>query len=236
MIIDGESKIFSTYLPNNQYYDNLLPYIPMIKYEIFDNNFDGLNDMFKFKINIPTDGVRKVSQIKLFVFFTYSLKTNIKGTIKNALCEINIDAPFGASYVKIDGDLSLKQRKPLNSATFSVVKYDNDIFATPQAINLETEREKINKRDVYTMFDYQKIVIPYKNPDIVQIDLTVNVPSFQPIMWEVPVLTKLKFAWVQCLALFIPVYIILRLVQFYIFRNRIFPAVPVSDLPKNKLR
>ena len=46
MIIDGESKIFSTYLPNNQYYDNLLPYIPMIKYEIFDNNFDGLNDMF----------------------------------------------------------------------------------------------------------------------------------------------------------------------------------------------
>ena len=54
MIIDGESKIFSTYLPNNQYYDNLLPYIPMIKYEIFDNNFDGLNDMFKFKINIPT--------------------------------------------------------------------------------------------------------------------------------------------------------------------------------------
>ena len=170
------------------------------------------------------------------MFFTYSLKTNIKGTIKNALCEINIDAPFGASYVKIDGDLSLKQRKPLNSATFSVVKYDNDIFATPQAINLETEREKINKRDVYTMFDYQKIVIPYKNPDIVQIDLTVNVPSFQPIMWEVPVLTKLKFAWVQCLALFIPVYIILRLVQYYIFRNRIFPAVPVSDLPKNKLR
>lgn len=235
MIINDESKIFFTNLPFNQHYDNLLPQIPMIKYEIFDNNYDDLNDVFKFKINIPTGDVTKVSHIKLFVFFTYSLKTNIKGKIKNALCEINIDSPFGASYVKIDGDLVLKQRKSLNSATFAVVNYENDIFNSTEKINTENLREKINNRDVYTMFDYQKIVIPFKNPTIVQIDLTVNIPSFQQIIWEVPVLTKLKFAWIQCLALFIPVYIILRLVQYYIFRNRIFPSVQVSDLPKNKI-
>ena len=246
----GETKTFSSILYLNQFFDPLLN-IPMIKYEIFDDNHDGLNDTFKFKINFPVNNVKTITNIKLYLFFKYSLNTNIQGSIERTLCEVDINTPLGASYVKINGDLVLKQKFPLSSSTFSVGNYKENILNVSETyadntttylkndvtdFNIESKKEYFYNRDVYTVFDYSKVVIPYKNRDVVQIELTVNIPSFQAIMWEIPIAAKIKFAWVQFMALFIPVYVILRLIQFYIFKNRIFPSVPVSDLPKMRIR
>ena len=246
----GETKTFSSILYLNQFFDPLLN-IPMIKYEIFDDNHDGLNDTFKFKINFPVNSVTTITNIKLYLFFKYSLNTNIQGSIERTLCEVDINTPLGASYVKINGDLVLKQKFPLSSSTFSVGNYKENILNVSETyadntttylkndvtdFNIESKKEYFYNRDVYTVFDYSKVVIPYKNRDVVQIELTVNIPSFQAIMWEIPIAAKIKFAWVQFMALFIPVYVILRLIQFYIFKNRIFPSVPVSDLPKMRIR
>ena len=246
----GETKTFSSILYLNQFFDPLLN-IPMIKYEIFDDNHDGLNDTFKFKINFPVNDVTTITNIKLYLFFKYSLNTNIQGSIERTLCEVDINTPLGASYVKINGDLVLKQKFPLSSSTFSVGNYKENILNVSETyadntttylkndvtdFNIESKKEYFYNRDVYTVFDYSKVVIPYKNRDVVQIELTVNIPSFQAIMWEIPIAAKIKFAWVQFMALFIPVYVILRLIQFYIFKNRIFPSVPVSDLPKMRIR
>lgn len=248
-----ETKTFSSILYLNQFFDPLLN-IPMIKYEIFDDNHDGLNDTFKFKINFPVNDVKDIINIKLYLFFKYSLNTNIQGSIERTLCEVDINTPLGASYVKINGDLVLKQKLPLSTSIFSVGNYKENILSLSETytptdssgttylkndvsdFNIESKKEYFYNRDVYTVFDYNKVVIPYKNRDVVQIDLTVNIPSFQAIMWEIPIAAKLKFAWVQFMALFIPVYVILRLIQFYIFKNRIFPSVPVSDLPKMRIR
>lgn len=245
-----ETKTFSSILYLNQFFDPLLN-IPMIKYEIFDDNHDGLNDTFKFKINFPVNNVKTITNIKLYLFFKYSLNTNIQGSIERTLCEVDINTPLGASYVKINGDLVLKQKFPLSSSTFSVGNYKENILNVSETyadntttylkndvtdFNIESKKEYFYNRDVYTVFDYSKVVIPYKNRDVVQIELTVNIPSFQAIMWEIPIAAKIKFAWVQFMALFIPVYVILRLIQFYIFKNRIFPSVPVSDLPKMRIR
>lgn len=239
---DGVTKSFSSILSLNQYFDPLLN-IPMIKYEIFDDNHDGLNDYFKFKINFPVTDVKTIKNIKLYIFFKYSLSTNIIGEIERTLCEIDINTLLGASYIKIDGDLVLKQKSPISQSTFSVGNYGENHICPKNATddifnnyNIASQKAFYYNRDVYTVFDYNKVVIPYKNKDVVQIDLTVNIPSFQPILWEIPVITKLKFVWVQFMALFIPVYVILRLIQFYIFKNRIFPSVPVSDLPKMRIR
>lgn len=245
-----ETKTFSSILYLNQFFDPLLN-IPMIKYEIFDDNHDGLNDTFKFKINFPVNSVTTITNIKLYLFFKYSLNTNIQGSIERTLCEVDINTPLGVSYVKINGDLVLKQKFPLSSSTFSVGNYKENILNVSETyadntttylkndvtdFNIESKKEYFYNRDVYTVFDYSKVVIPYKNRDVVQIELTVNIPSFQAIMWEIPIAAKIKFAWVQFMALFIPVYVILRLIQFYIFKNRIFPSVPVSDLPKMRIR
>ena len=247
---NGETKTFSSILYLNQFFDPLLN-IPMIKYEIFDDNHDGLNDTFKFKINFPVNSVTTITNIKLYLFFKYSLNTKIQGSIERTLCEVDINSPLGASYVKINGDLVLKQKFPLSSSTFSVGNYKENILNVSETyadntttylkndvtdFNIESKKEYFYNRDVYTVFDYSKVVIPYKNRDVVQIELTVNIPSFQAIMWEIPIAAKIKFAWVQFMALFIPVYVILRLIQFYIFKNRIFPSVPVSDLPKMRIR
>ncbi len=247
---NGETKTFSSILYLNQFFDPLLN-IPMIKYEIFDDNHDGLNDTFKFKINFPVNDVTTITNIKLYLFFKYSLNTNIQGSIERTLCEVDINTPLGVSYVKINGDLVLKQKFPLSSSTFSVGNYKENILNVSETyadntttylkndvtdFNIESKKEYFYNRDVYTVFDYSKVVIPYKNRDVVQIELTVNIPSFQAIMWEIPIAAKIKFAWVQFMALFIPVYVILRLIQFYIFKNRIFPSVPVSDLPKMRIR
>ena len=51
-----EEKLFSSILKLNQYYSSeksselLFTYPPLIKYEYFDDNNDGLIDKFKYKI------------------------------------------------------------------------------------------------------------------------------------------------------------------------------------------
>lgn len=67
---------------------------------------------------------------------------------------------------------------------------------------------------------------------ITQLEIIVNIPSFEEYTVVVPSFTQVKFAWIQYLAMFLPIAFVCYVIMIYIFTNRIFQCTTVSDLPK----
>lgn len=227
---DSNMKYFSSMLPLNNYYSENLLNIPMVKYEDFDINYDRLIDQYLFKINFYTNP-GKIRNIKLLFLFDYTLTTRVQGTIQT-LAVVDIDTPLGASYVRAEGELRIKQKGPLNINTLTTGNYNEDIFKSRTPIEYDELLDAFRDRRVSTVFDYDKVVIPMKHDQITQLEIIVNIPSFEEYTVEVPSFTQLKFAWIQYLTMFIPIAFAIYSIKVYILTNRIFQCTTVSDLPK----
>ena len=233
---DGYSqniKFFTSILKFNQEIEKDNRFIPLIKTRVYDENNDNLIDKFDFRIAFNKEPSEEIKNIKILFLFNYSLSENVKGNMITP-ASINIDTPHGAGYIRINGDLNLYQKAPLNSDSFNQRNYGNIFNNYEDFKEYEEILEEFSNRNVTTVFQYDKFISPYRSVSNVQIDVTVNVPSFQKILYSTPQLTKFKFLWIQLVAVFIPCYIIFDLVLVFLFRNKIFPCSITSDLPKIK--
>ena len=150
--------MFSSILKLNSYYNKepvgaLFTYPPLIKYEYFDDNNDGLIDRFKFKISfIPDNNARSINNLRLIFLFKYELKANIVGKMDTAAF-IDINTPLGASYIKVNGNLNLKQKSPIDRTTF----YNE--FYYENVLDSDNYKEKINFYDIQNEYYSRKILI-----------------------------------------------------------------------------
>ena len=227
-------KFFSTMFSFNSDLEDYQRLFPLIKVKAFDENFDGLIDKYDFRIAFNNDIINKIKNIKIILFFQYSLKENVNGSMVTPAA-IDIDTPNGAGYIKINGDLNLYQKAPLTKNTFEQYDYSN-VFGSNYTEQKEYDEilKEFSERNVSTIFEYDRFVSPLRSMSTVQIDVTVNIPSFQKILYSTPQLTKFKFFWVQLMAIFIPCYIIFDIILVFLFKNKIFPCSITSDLPKIK--
>jgi hypothetical protein len=227
-------KFFSTIFYLNSGLDKKQRIFPLIKVKAFDENFDGLINKYDFRIAFNNDINDIIKNIKIILFFQYSLKENVNGSMVTPAA-IDIDTPNGAGYIKINGDLNLYQKAPLTKNTFEQYDYSN-VFGSNYIEQKEYDEilKEFSERNVSTIFEYDRFVSPLRSMSTVQIDVTVNIPSFQKILYATPQLTKFKFFWVQLMAIFIPCYIIFDIILVFLFKNKIFPCSITSDLPKIK--
>ena len=255
---NGDEKFFSTIYKLNSVYkggdntnDNnnnnpLLDFPPIIKFEMFDYNNDGLNDTFKFKINIPVDDVKNIKNIKLVFLFNYEVNINIVGRM-DTIGVVDVDTPLGVSYMKIDGDLNLLQKSAIDRTTFYNEYYYENIFNKKDANNVNYHDleafsfkeicENYYSRNFTTYFDYETYIEPMRNPTIAKFDVTINIPSFQKILYMTPAFTKFKFFFVQLVAVMIPVIFILYAIMQFVFRNQVIQTTCSNNLeiPKKKI-
>ena len=232
---NNEERFFSSILSlndNNQ--DNLFENAPLIKYEYFDDNNNGLIDRFKFKITFKTD-VPNLRNIKLVFLFKYEFKINIFGRMYT-VAMADIDTPLGASYIQLDGDLNLKQKAPIDRTTFYNDKYYENIFENNREryFSFNEIANEYYKRNFSTIYDYDTYIMPMKNPRIVRIEANINVPSFQKILYLTPLFTKIKFFWIQYAAVLIPVAGIFYFILQFVFRNHIVDTINSSDIAVKK--
>ena len=229
-----EVKFFSTMFSFNSGLKSEERLFPLIKVKAFDENFDGLIDKYDFRIAFNNNINHIIKNIKIILFFQYSLKENVNGSMVTPAA-IDIDTPNGAGYIKINGDLNLYQKAPLTKNTFEQYDYSN-VFGSDYTQQKEYDEilKEFSERNVSTIFEYDRFVSPLRSMSTVQIDVTVNIPSFQKILYATPQLTKFKFFWVQLMAIFIPCYIIFDIILVFLFKNKIFPCSITSDLPKIK--
>ena len=249
---NGDEKFFSTIYKLNSVYkggdntnDNnnnnpLLDFPPIIKFEMFDYNNDGLNDTFKFKINIPVDDVKNIKNIKLVFLFNYEVNINIVGRM-DTIGVVDVDTPMGVSYMKIDGDLNLLQKSAIDRTTFYNEHYYENIFRKDkhdlEAFSFKEICESYYSRNFTTYFDYETYIEPMRNPTIAKFDVTINIPSFQKILYMTPAFTKFKFFFVQLVAVMIPVIFILYAIMQFVFRNQVIQTTCSNNLeiPKKKI-
>ena len=226
--------------------NNLFQSAPLIKYSYFDDNNDGLIDRFNFKITFLTDHVNEIRNIKLVFFFRYEFKENVVGKM-NTVAMADIDTPLGASYIKVDGDLKLQQKTAIDRTTF----YNENIyrFIYRSNTNQDTQTSIDNNyqlydfndiakeyysRDFSTLYDYDTYIVPMKNPRIVRLEVNINVPSFQKILYSTPLFTKIKFFWAHYVSVLIPLAGIFYFIMQFAFRNHIVDSINSNDIGVKK--
>ena len=236
----NEEKFFSTnlnFIKNYEENNVNLDIIPIIKYSEFDDNFDGIPDRHKFYINFYRKS--EVKSLKIYLFFEYSLIANVQGSFES-LAKIEVKTPSGASFIKIDGVLNFVQKSPLNANSLLYEDKINPLNETSiknksVPVNLDELDLIFRSRNFSTDFDYDTFTMPKKSSEVTQIEITVTVPSFQKILYQVPQFTKLKFFFIQFLSILIPVGYIFYVVLYYLYQNNIFETVKTSDLELNKI-
>ena len=215
---------------NEQNEDYLMKNAPLIKYEYFDDNNDGLIDRFKFIITFLSK-VKNIKNIKLIFGFKYEFRINVVGKM-HTIAMVDIDTPFGASYIQVDGDLTLKQKSPIDRTTFYNEYYYETILKNTCDFN-----EIVNEyysRNFSTYYDYDTYIIPMKHPKILKLVVNINVPSFQKILYTTPLFTKIKFFWVQYASILIPISIISYFIMKFAFRNHIVKSITSNDIDIQK--
>lgn len=208
---------------------------PLIKYEFFDDDNDKIKDKFKFKITFKEDA-KNLRNIKLVFLFKYELGKQIVGRM-NTVAMVDIDTPLGASYIKVDGDLKLKQKAPIDITSFyNEIEYEN-IFGPEEEIKDYTFKEiaeEYYSRDFSTTFDYDTYIVPMQNPKIVKLEVNINIPVFQKILYRTSIFAKVKFFWCQYVAVLIPVAGIFYFIMQFVFRNQIVTTINSNDIGVKK--
>ena len=146
---------------------------------------------------------------------------------------IDINTPLGASYIKVNGNLNLKQKSPIDRTTFYNEFYYENVLDSDnykEKINFYDIQNEYYSRNFSTFYDYETFIEPMKNPNVVKLDIDINVPSFQKILYKTPLFTKIKFFWVQYAAVFIPVGCIMYFIMQFVFRNHIVNTVNSNDI------
>ncbi|MCQ2817048.1 MAG: hypothetical protein MJ252_07265 [archaeon] len=217
-----------------KYYSNTLSngqrpiIIPLIKFEQFDFDNDDLIAEFKYKISVPLRTItpQAIRNIKLLFGFNYKINDYyVHWNNDFAPCIINIDTPYGASYVKTIGEIALKQNQ-LYPASKDGEKIN------PKIDSIDKVREDLIKKKIYPFYDYEKIVMPHRSDDFLVIEVTIKVPSFQEITFETPSFSGLKFAWMKYFAIFIPFFVIFRLFLYVMLKNDVVYSRKSNDLPR----
>jgi len=149
------------------------------------------------------------------------------------MCTIDIDTPYGASYIYTNGKLELKQESPISSGTIAKTLYYTDIFKNSTSpFDFIGIYKDFNQRNLTTAYNYDKLVMPFRSNRETELEIEITIPSYQEVVFLAPLLTTLKFAWIQYFCILIPTAIIIYLILLFIFRYQIFESSVINDLPK----
>lgn len=154
----------------------------------------------------------------------------------NTAAFIDINTPLGASYIKVTGNLNLRQKAPIDRTTFYNEHYYENYFNSyfGEKLNFYEIKSEYYNRNFSTEYDYETFIEQIRNPKIVKMDIDIYVPNFQKILLETPLFTKIKFFWVQYCALFIPIACIIYFIMQFVFRNHIVNTINSNDIEFKK--
>jgi len=149
------------------------------------------------------------------------------------LTTIDIDTPYGASYIYTNGMLELKQKSPISSGTIAKTLYYTDIFQNSTSpFDFMGLYKDFNQRNLTTVYQLDKLVMPYRSNRETELDIEIVIPSYQQVIYLAPILTTMKYAWIQYFSILVPTAIIVYIILMFIFRYQIFECSVINELPK----
>lgn len=195
--------------------------------EKVDSNNDNKVDTFNFKISFNSD-IEKTTDIKLLLLLDYSLVNDIiTRYYTQTMLYFHVNSYLGISDVKAVGNLELKQKSALKASIQDDIILNKSILDS----SLSTPKDFLSvysffkSNNITTSYVNEKFVYNFKSSDTVTLDLVVNIPSYQEILYHAPIVYTLKSTWVQYFCTFAPIAIVLYFILKYSFESRILSSV-----------
>ena len=205
-----------------------------------DNN--GNIDELKIKYEISNNALfseenNKKIDIKMILFLKYSLRKKVKLLMTPMIyidIPITIERSNKGKEIYLNGNLELIQKSPIPSSTItSRIYYEENPYMIkynePHVFDLLYFYNKYKSHNYTVKYDYER----YDNIDNnqkIKIDITMNIPKLQQILYIQSVFEALKYAWMQYFYIFLPIYLIFYILFKFIIQNKIFYSTTKSNL------
>lgn len=195
-----------------------------------DLNNDKLVDLININLKLPIKA-NKVKNIKFTFFFDYELAYSKYPLVFSSLGAIDVDTPIGCSYLKTIGKISLKQRSPISSASYSISdQLDNEKILEPTSpLDINEVKFQFANKNYTTIYDYTSQIIPFYSSKELEIDINVEIPNYQEVLFTAPYLYSFKIAWVQYFCILLPVSIFVYFIMLFIFRMGVLQTVMIKE-------
>jgi hypothetical protein len=116
------------------------------------------------------------------VFYYYSLTDRVQLKM-HTMSIIDIDTPYGASYIKVNGKFNLNQKAPISSGIIAnTLTYTNMLTNMTSPVDFVSLCDEYRVRNVTTVISFDKIVMPYRSDSETVIEIELTVPSYQSVV------------------------------------------------------
>lgn len=232
-IQEGEIlRHYSSIIKFNDMYNNLLN-VPLVKIKNIDKNEDNLLDEIHINIKFPID-TSNIKSIKVYFFTDYIVNMFDRSTYFPGLNFIDIDTPNGASKIKTIGKLKFIQKNSVSSTKTVNNNKLSSISLVQNAtspIEIKYIIEEYLLSNYTTTYEYNHFVYPYYSSDNLEIEMKIEIPVQESIIFTSSFLLSLKNAWIEFLCIFIPMSLIFYFLYMLAIKSNIFSSQRVIEKP-----
>jgi transmembrane protein 231 len=229
------TKVWSSYYGYNSLLRHQPPLdeiaIPIVKFREDDYNFDRINDHLSLQAiypNLPYN----ITGIQGLLFFETHYKSYASVTLQGMIY-FSSSWPVSAYKCWMSGDLSLYQRIPFPSSGISTT-FNTTIFNDSTVLNFDDYKitnvlKRYHKRNITITMDnvYTHWEHGLGDNFTFQLDLIYphHVVTYTPGFWQV-----IKFAWIQYLSVLVVLYVLMKRVESFVYRNQVIITMkPLTD-------
>lgn len=245
VIFAGDSPSDSTGWAVREDLYNLLPariQVPSVATSSLDYNHDGLADRVSVKLEIPLNGSSTMGYRYMLLLAVFHFELREAQASMLGLATVEVNAPYSATGVWVQGQVKLRQRLPLRADSGAwgdllpsplEVDWSSSWSAENHPISLKALLERYASRNS-TMYLEQTSppVWDYAPRDTFQAEVVLDVPP-QPVYYVPGVLEVLKFAWMQVASFILPVWIVVHAVKSFAFESQLVESSVVTATVKD---
>lgn len=215
-------KQFSTVENINTEFTTLITN-PQLSVNSYNQNDDLKNERIEIEFEMAKLSTDTVKSLHFLFYLQYYIGNEINTQMKTVVY-VEIDAPNGANigYTQMKGELKLVQKNPIAEGTIKRSLYDSTLEDDYFSYGISGILDRYSYRNQTTTFKASPIVTTYGSTTSTKVKLILVVPTVESIWYYTSVLELVKYAWIQYLAIFIPVYYILYILLFgFVVKNNV---------------
>lgn len=221
---EDTTHYYSTIIKFNDGYSSLVN-IPLVKSEKTDNDLNGVYEKYNVNIKVPIKA-RTVRNVNIGLLHKYSFVYNSYTFSYESMSSLYINTPYGVSYIKSIGDVLFTQKAPVSSGRVKLGNTINDVTETSTSSLYIQDYEDLYKNNIYgSKYKYSYYTLPYRSSSEIEIDIEISIPTKQDVLFESSYLFIAKFAWIQFVCVYVPVFIVLYLLLFFMFQSKILKSI-----------
>jgi len=205
---------------HKEFSDQGLALSPIIQATQDDINNDGYNDFINLKITVPTNA-DLVRQVNLMIGLDYGFLVTSDISM-NSVVFMNFATSSGTSRVSAIGEIQLTQREPLYPTKTRRVLYESQkIFDVLGNEGYQAAFDAYHTRNDTLYFSGTKGIGVIGNANTLEIDVKLTIPAIQEILYQQPLFEVMKFAWVQYVAFFVTIYMVIHYAFLvWVYKNK----------------